>query len=168
VKVNKILSDDLLHQLIPQARENPRRRINYNIHTGYEERVQRFLNVLEYESYVRPHQHNKINAWEGFVILKGKLCAHQFNEQGIIMHRTELCENGPVFGIELDSTRAHCITSLSDHAIVFEYKEGPYDPVDDKNFSTWSPDPHSDEASQFTLWLKKARLGEKFTSNRKD
>lgn len=166
MKANKILSSDLIHQLIPQARNNPRRRINYNIHTGYDEQVQRFLNVLEYESYVRPHQHNKVNAWEGFIVIKGVLGVFQFDEQGTIVHRIELCETGPVFGIELDSTRAHCITSLSEQAIVFEYKEGPYDPNDDKTFSAWTPDPQSDEASQFNLWLKTAHQGEKFTNNR--
>ncbi len=167
MKANKILSTELIRQLIPQARNNPRRRINYNIHTGYSEQVQRFLNVVDYDSYVRPHQHNKADAWEGFVIIRGKLGVFQFDQQGTILHRTELCETGPVFGIELDSTAAHCITSLSDQAIVFEYKEGPYDPDEDKTFSDWSPDTQSDQAIQFNQWLKSAQQGEKFTYTQK-
>lgn len=166
MKNNKVLSADLIDDLIPKAIENPRRRINHNIHSGYNNQVQRFLNVLDYNSYVRPHSHNKVNAWEGFVIMRGELSVFQFDEKGSILKRTVLSDQGPIYGIELDSTASHCITSLSDQVVIFEYKEGPYEPDNDKTFSQWSPEEGSEESQSFNLWLKHAQQGEMFPSTK--
>jgi cupin fold WbuC family metalloprotein len=157
---SRILSNELIDQLLPRAAGNPRGRINYNIHSDYADTVQRFLNVIAYASYVRPHYHKQENAWEGFIILKGELSVLQFDHEGNILDRIELSENGPVFGIELDATVPHCISALSEFAVIFEYKQGPYTPEDDKIFPQWAPAEQDDLASHYNQWLKTARQGE--------
>jgi cupin fold WbuC family metalloprotein len=159
---NRIISDELIDQLLPRAASNPRGRINYNIHSDYTETVQRFLNVIAYASYVRPHHHNQQNAWEGIIILKGELSVFQFDNKGNILERIELTENGPVLCIELDATAPHCITSLSEFAVIFEYKQGPYTIEDDKTFQQWAPAEQDQQASFFNQWLKTAGKGEQY------
>jgi cupin fold WbuC family metalloprotein len=162
IKPSRILSDELIDQLLPRALSNPRARINYNIHSDYTEAVQRFLNVIAYASYVRPHHHNQENAWEGIIILRGELSVFQFDNEGSILERKELSENGPVLGIELDATAPHCITALSEFAVIFEYKQGPYAIENDKIFQQWAPAEQDEQASLFNQWLKTAGEGEKY------
>lgn len=166
MKANKLISNSLISGLLPQAANNPRSRTHHNIHDSYNEKVQRFLNVIEYASYVRPHYHNEQDAWEGFIIIKGHLSILQFDHSGILVDRNELSPEGPLFGIELDSTFPHCITSLSDQAIVFEYKQGPYLPDNDKTFPQWAPTEQDTQVKIYHQWMKTAAVGERFKSDK--
>jgi cupin fold WbuC family metalloprotein len=165
---SRIISDELIDQLLPMAASNPRGRINYNIHSDYSEAVQRFVNVITYASYVRPHHHNQENNWEGIIILRGELSVFQFDNDGRILERIELSENGPVFAIELDATAPHCITALSEFAVIFEYKQGPYIIEEDKTFQQWAPAEQDEQASLFNQWLKTAGEGEQYRSGTGD
>lgn len=162
MKPNKIISSQRIESLLPRAASNARGRINYNIHDNYSEKVQRFLNVIKYDSYVRPHYHHQADSWEGFIILKGQLSVFQFDHAGFLVDRIELDSQGPNYGIELDATFPHCISSLSEHAVVFEYKQGPYTPENDKAFPDWAPAEQDMHSEAYHQWLKKAPLKARF------
>jgi hypothetical protein len=58
-----------------EARESPRRRRNHNLHAE-PDLVQRFLNVLQPGTYVRPHRHRRVlpgAGFECFVVLQGAI-----------------------------------------------------------------------------------------------
>ena len=50
------ISESLFAQVAQQAANSPRRRKNHNLHQE-SDLVQRFLNVLQPGTYVRPHRH---------------------------------------------------------------------------------------------------------------
>lgn len=52
----KRLNQELLDNIANRARSSPRLRQNYNFHE-LSEKVQRFINVLQPGTYVRPHRH---------------------------------------------------------------------------------------------------------------
>lgn len=162
LKKSKIISSQLLSELLPKAATSTRRRTNHNIHDNYTEKVQRFLNVIESDSYVRPHYHCQANAWEGFIIIEGRLSVFQFDHYGELQDRIELNSQGPNYGIELDATFPHCISALSDHAIVFEYKQGPYTPDNDKAFPDWAPEEQESLSESYLHWLKTAVVNTRF------
>ena len=155
-----LLSAELIADQIALAKKDPRLRTNFNLHSDYKDPVQRFLNVLTDQSYVQPHSHSQVDCWEGFIILAGELCVLQFNELGAVTDRNILSSQGPLYGIELDSSQAHSIVSLSKQSVLFEYKQGPYDPSDDKIFPDWSIDPEHQLSMTYLNWLKSAQPGE--------
>ena len=162
---SKIISNDLIAELLPLARSNARKRMNYNIHGSYDEQVQRFLNVISYDSYVRPHYHVQEDSWEGFIIIEGELSVLQFDHSGAIIESNILSSKGSKYGIELDATQPHCITSISPHSIVFEYKQGPYRPDNDKAFPQWAPtEEHTAQSNSYHQWLKTACVGDQFNN----
>lgn len=157
-----LLSDELIAAQIGLAENNPRRRTNYNLHTDYQDPVQRFLNIVTDDSYIQPHRHVQQDCWEGFIIIQGELCVLQFDHHGTVSHRHVLTTHGPAYGIELDSSQIHSIVSLSRQAVVFEYKQGPYDPAHDKSFPSWSIDPEDQQARAYLNWSKYAQPGDNY------
>jgi len=50
-----------------------------------------------------------------------------------------ITEGGDKFGSEIAPRVWHCIIPLLPGTVVYEVKDGPYSPIDDKNFANWAP-----------------------------
>ena len=61
----KKIDRDLFAQVAAEARQHPRLRLNHNFHRE-QDSVQRFLNVLQPGTYVRPHRHRRNGSGTGF------------------------------------------------------------------------------------------------------
>lgn len=99
----KRLTQEIVENIAEQARSSPRQRQNYNFHEP-SEKVQRFLNVLQPGTYVRPHRHQRppeVNGFEFFVVIQGELGMILLNENGQILHTELISANGVTRGIEL-------------------------------------------------------------------
>lgn len=132
----KRLSTDLLGDIAERARENPRLRKNYNLHE-LSERVQRFVNVMQPGTYVRPHCHRRspdVNGFELFVVLQGEVGIAMMSDRGEILQRERISATGPTRGIELPEGTYHTLVALAPDTTILEIKEGPYDPQTDKDF----------------------------------
>ncbi|MGB7416110.1 MAG: WbuC family cupin fold metalloprotein, partial [Thermosynechococcaceae cyanobacterium] len=71
----KYLSQELFDTLAQDALALPRLRKNFNFH-DLPEVVQRFLNVMQPGTYVRPHRHLRSeteNGFEFFLVLQGEI-----------------------------------------------------------------------------------------------
>lgn len=137
----KRLTQELLDNIAQQARSSPRLRQNYNFHDPTE-KVQRFVNVLQPGTYVRPHQHRRasgVNGFEFFLVLKGELGMIILNDEGQIIHRERVTAHGPTQGIELAEGTYHTLVALAPDTMILELKEGPYDSSTDKEFLTTFP-----------------------------
>ena len=136
----------LLGDLARRAAENPRGRINHNFHEpsdGY----QRMLNVIQPGSYIRPHAHLEQSKSESFVVLKGAIGFFRFSPDGEVL---EACRLGPghdAVGVDLHPGVWHTFLALEPDTVVFEGKNGPYDPATDKTFPDWAP-AEGDSAAQ--------------------
>lgn len=86
----------LFDRVAAEARESPRRRRNHNLHAE-PDLVQRFINVLQPGTYVRPP------------------------------HRLDA--SGPLRGLELAEGQVHTLVALTHDAVMFEIKQGPYEPA---------------------------------------
>ena len=132
----KRLSQKLLDEVAQTARSSPRLRQNYNFH-GLSEKVQRFINVLQPGTYVRPHRHLRIpevNGFEFFLVLQGELGMIILDESGNVLDTERISANGAVRGIELPEGTYHTLVALAPDTIMLELKEGPYEPKTDKEF----------------------------------
>jgi cupin fold WbuC family metalloprotein len=131
--LNRALFDDL----ITRAKQSPRLRINHNFHASMEDNPHRFLNVMVKGTYVAPHRHLDPPKAESFLTLDGAVAFFVFDDAGNIV-RAEIIGKDPM-GIDLAPGVWHTMTPLSEHAICYEVKPGPYSAANDKDFAPWAP-----------------------------
>jgi cupin fold WbuC family metalloprotein len=131
------LGRGLFRELIGRAGESPRRRTNYNFHGAMEENPHRFLNVMLRGTYVTPHRHLDPPKAESFLVLEGEAAFFVFDDAGAVT-RTHILGRECV-GIDIGPGIWHSLAVLTDHAVCFEVKPGPYSAANDKDFAPWAP-----------------------------
>jgi len=134
-----IIDHNLLNTIAAKAANSARKRMNYNFHKTSDDLLQRMLNILHPGSYVHPHKHQTPDKREAFIILKGRLLVVLFDDNGAETNRYILNRDDEVFGIEIPPRTYHTIVALEKDTCVYEVKDGPYDPEDDKYFAPWAP-----------------------------
>lgn len=144
-----LIDKNLLESVTSEARSVPRRRQNYNFHKEYSDTLQRLLNAVEPLSYIQPHKHEDPDKREVFLALTGRLLVVEFDGLGNITDHIILDPHKGVYGAEIPEQTFHTIVSLESGTVAYELKDGPYSPIDDKNFAPWAPAEGSPEASSY-------------------
>ena len=147
------IDNRLLDKTTALARISPRRRMNYNFHTDYTDTLQRLLNAMEPLSYIQPHKHEDPDKREVFFSLRGRIAVIEFDELGNITDHTLLDPSNGNFGAEIPERKFHTIISLDPGTVAYELKDGPYSPIDDKNFASWAPKEGNAKAEEYLLKL---------------
>ena len=149
------IDQDLFDAVAAAAADSPRRRRNHNFHAPTD-RVQRFLNVLQPGTYVRPHSHRRAQPGEGFecfLVLQGAVGLLLLDACGRVLQRERISADGPLRGIELAEGVIHTLVALSPDAVMMEIKQGPYEPAADKDFLAGFPLEGSEAAAaQEAAW----------------
>lgn len=141
------ITTELIDKVVAEARQSPRRRMNYNFHPELSDPVQRLLNALEPWTYIRPHKHTTKE--ESFVLLSGTVLAVVFNNDGTIRDHAILSRETGILGIEFEENCFHMLTSLETGSVVFEIKEGPFVPHTEGSSAPWAPLEGTPEARSF-------------------
>ncbi|NOU59236.1 WbuC family cupin fold metalloprotein [Marinifilum caeruleilacunae] len=141
----KNINQELLEQVSIAAKDNPRKRMNFNFHANGEELLQRMLNALEPETYLRPHRHT--SQVEIFLLLRGKITVLLFNDVGEITTVKHLDPLEGEYGVEIPAGVWHTILVEEEGSVIYEIKEGPYVPNIGVEFATWAPEVHNTESS---------------------
>lgn len=152
IKPIQVVDQDLLDSLSARAKTVPRRRTNHNLHE-LSDQVQRMLNALEPDTYVRPHRHIDPPKVELFVILRGRLAVLIFDDHGQVLH-TVILEASTRPALDIPAGHWHSLIALEPGTIAFEAKEGPYVPATDKDFASWAPREGSSEAASYLAKLR--------------
>jgi cupin fold WbuC family metalloprotein len=134
----QLIDGALLDATVARARTSPRGRINHNFHPDMASNLHRFLNAWTRGSYAAPHRHLVVPKPESFIVLRGELALFVFDDAGAVTETHVLGRNG-VIGIDLAPGLWHTVTAISETAICFEVKAGPYDAATDKEFAPWAP-----------------------------
>ncbi|WP_032809183.1 MULTISPECIES: WbuC family cupin fold metalloprotein [unclassified Leptospira] len=150
----QLLTDSLFSEVLRKANTSPRKRANHNFHE-LSEVYQRFLNVLIRDTYIQAHRHKFPPKPETFLVLKGSLGFILFHEDGSVQETHYLNSDGPVYGIDIAPGVYHTLVCLSENAICFEGKSGPYDPTTDKDFASWAPSETDPNRNEYLDQLKK-------------
>jgi len=135
----QLMTPALFERVLGQAQASPRRRMNFNFHATLDENPSRLLNVLLRGTYIRPHRHRDPPKAESFVVLEGRIGILIFDDEGRIEQRHALGRGDAALGIDIAPGIWHTAVALSDHAICFEVKPGPYVQAVDKEFAPWAP-----------------------------
>jgi len=145
----KRIDQALFDTVAAEARQTPRLRRNHNLHAE-PDLVQRFLNVLQPGTYVRPHRHCRATpgaGFECFLVLQGAIGLLLLDDQGQVRGRERLEAAGPLRGIELEEGHLHTLVALEPDTVMFELKQGPYEPTADKDFLAHFPAEGTPEAA---------------------
>ena len=157
---SRVITHHELQGVSETARGLPRLRKNLNVHETLDASVQRLFNAMEPGTYIRPHRHARPNGWELMLAIHGRFAILLFDHQGHVIERHELSsQSGPV-AAEIPAQAWHTVVSLESGTVMFEIKEGPYTPVEDKDFAHWAPQESDPKASGFIAWFTQARPGE--------
>lgn len=151
----KLLNQSLINTIAKEATNSERLRKNYNFHE-LSDTVQRFINIMQPGTYVRPHRHIRSeakNGFEFFLILQGKMGVLLFDDQGNITYKENLGDDSENYGIEIAEGTFHTLVALAPNTVMFELKEGPYVPTSDKDFLPQFPTEGTTEAqTQVKNW----------------
>ena len=149
----KLEFDSPLHPIdrsaLDQARvlalASPRHRgiVRYHEH---HEGVQRMINVLQPESYVRPHRHASPAKTEIFVILAGQAHILRLDDDGHPLEQVMIAAGSECWGVEIAPGAWHTVVPGREGAALFEVIEGPFDPRTHKEFMPGFPEEGSSGA----------------------
>lgn len=121
-----IISNQIIDNLIAEAKASPRLRKNYNLHVSTSDSVQRMFNAMEPGTIVPIHRHKSVN--ETMILLRGKMKVIEYDEN-YSPTSTILDINSGNIGVHIKSCVWHTVEVLEEGTVVFEVKEGPYQPL---------------------------------------
>ncbi|ATB35599.1 tryptophan synthase beta chain like protein [Cystobacter fuscus] len=149
-----VLSRSLVEEVVVASRTSPRRRIIQPFHKSDADLLHRMLNVIQPDSYVRPHWHLEPPKAEAWVLLRGALAFFTFEEDGLVRDCLSLEAGGENFGVDLAPGIFHGLVALAPDTVIFEVENGPYAPANDKAFAAWAPAEGTPEAAGYLAFLR--------------
>lgn len=152
------IDTELIDKVTARAKIAPRKRTNHNFHQTPDDLLNRMLNAMELGTYVHPHKHEDPDKREAFLILRGAILVIEFDDKGNITDHIILNPKEGVFGLEIQPRTYHTLICLEPGTVVYELKDGPYNPVNDKQFASWAPPEGSPEGPLYMQQLL-AKLG---------
>lgn len=123
--MKKITKPDL-ELLLQKASNSPRKRAHLNLHTSFDDKVQRLYIALLKGSYVEPHFHALAHQWEMFIVQNGVLKVTLHNKDGSVISSILVGDEQNVQAIEFKPGDIHSVECISEQALMFEIKEGPF------------------------------------------
>lgn len=120
----KIINSELLDEICIQAKENPRLRMNYNLHALLDDPVQRLLNALEPGTDIPVHRHKHSD--ETYLVVRGSLYVMLFDDNRELLQKVLLDPLKGSYGVSVPAGEWHSIEVIESDTVIFEIKEGPY------------------------------------------
>jgi len=123
--MRKIIQSDI-ELLFEQASNSPRKRAHLNLHTSFDDKVQRLYIALLKGSYVEPHYHALAHQWEMFIVQSGVLKVTLHHKDGSVISSCLVGDEQDTQAIEFKPGDVHSVECVSEHALMLEIKEGPF------------------------------------------
>ena len=126
-----IINDQLLDTLSSQAKASPRLRMNYDLRNSENDNSQRMLNALESGTVMPIHRHRKTS--ETVVIVRGSLVERFYDEEGNVTEEVLMVPGGESPVVQVEKGRWHSLECLESGTVLFEAKDGKYEPIQDED-----------------------------------
>jgi cupin fold WbuC family metalloprotein len=156
--MKQITAHDLI-TLSEQAAQLPRLRKHHNLHEELSDPIQRLAVAMEPGTYIRPHRHPQ--TWELLTPLHGRFVVLQFNDDGAITHRTLLGDETKV--LEMPANTWHAVLSVEHGGVIFEVKQGPYQPLTEVDAMQWAPAEGGEGIANVMRWYATAQVGDRYS-----
>ncbi|NDJ57190.1 WbuC family cupin fold metalloprotein [Enterobacteriaceae bacterium 4M9] len=133
----RLIKQQKMQQLLAEAAHSERKRAHFLLHDSHQDKVQRLLIVLIQGSYVEPHYHELSHQWEMFVVMEGSIRITTFEATGKVKNSFLAGPEHEVSLVEFLPGEIHSVECLSEHAVMLEIKEGPFNIAYAKTFPDW-------------------------------
>lgn len=122
------IDKELLDKLSAQAKANTRLRQNYDLRNSEKDQSQRMLNAIEPGTVMPIHRHP--NTSTTVIIIRGKMRQNFFGDNGILTKSVILDAEGDTRVVHIEQGRWHNLESLESGTIIFEAKDGAWEPYE--------------------------------------
>ena len=128
------LTKEILDELSKQAAASPRLRMNLDLRTSSNDTSQRMLNALEMGTDVPIHRHPATS--ETVILLRGSVRETFYDDKGHVTESVVLKANCEPCAINIPAGTWHGIECLEPGTILFEAKDGAFEPRWDEDIMT--------------------------------
>ena len=129
-----VVDKKILDSLTAQAKASPRLRMNMDLRNSPSDGSQRMLNALEPGTVMPIHRHRASS--ETVVIIRGKIQWVFYDDDGNETERVTLDANGELRCLIVEKGRWHSLESLESGSVLFECKDGAYEPQSPEDIMT--------------------------------
>ena len=129
-----IISRQVLDNLTVKAKESPRLRMAMDLRNTPEDNSQRMLNALEPGTVMPIHRHRASS--ETVVVIRGKIRWIFYDENGNETEHVLLDANGENRMLVVEKDRWHSLECLESGSVLFESKDGAYEPLREEDILT--------------------------------
>lgn len=119
---------EMLDVLVEEAKNSPRLRMNKDLRTSPEDNSQRMLNALEPGTIVPIHRHRF--STETVAVLRGCVRQKYYNDEGELIRAIVINAGSSCPFYVVPQGMWHCTECLETGTIIFESKDGRYEPMD--------------------------------------
>ena len=117
----------LLDELTAQAKASPRLRMNFDLRNSPNDQSQRILNALEPGTVMPIHRHR--HSSETVVVLRGKVKWVYYNDKKEVTDTFIVAPGSDLVGLSVPMGKWHSLECLETGTVIFESKDGPYEPT---------------------------------------
>lgn len=128
------LDRTLFDSVSSEAKKSPRLRMAHDMRNTPDDKSQRMLNAIEPGTELPVHRHR--NTSESCIILRGSAEEIFYDDQGNITERVRMQPGSDCVGVNIEKGRWHRIVSLEPDTVIFEAKDGAYEPVSPEDILT--------------------------------
>jgi cupin fold WbuC family metalloprotein len=125
------IDSSTLDLLSAQARQNDRKRQVLDLRNSPDDLSQRSLNAMEPGTVVAIHRHSATS--ETCMVLRGAIQSVWYDAEGQEISRTTLGDDCPTRIINIPMGQWHTVVSLKPGTVIFEAKDGKYEPIKDED-----------------------------------
>lgn len=122
------IDKELLDLLTAKAKANPRLRQNYDLRNSENDSSQRMLNAIEPGTVMPIHRHP--NTSTTVIIIRGKMRQNFYDNNGLLTESVILDAAGLTRAVQIEKGRWHNLESLESGTILFEAKDGAWEPYE--------------------------------------
>lgn len=125
------ISQDTLDSLTAQAKASERLRMSFDLRTSADDQSQRMLNAVEPGTPLPVHRH--IGSTETVIVIRGRLIERFYNDAGEIIEEILMEVGGECPVLQIPIGQWHGIEVLESGTVIFEAKDGAYEPVSEND-----------------------------------
>ena len=127
-----LISTSILDSLTAQAKASPRLRMNLDLRNSPEDKSQRMLNAIEPGTVMPIHRHR--GSSETVVCLRGHFEEYFYDDSGNLVETIDMRPGGNMLNVPIGQW--HSLKSLESGTVLFECKDGKYEPLGEEDVLT--------------------------------
>ena len=122
-----LINEEMLDRVTGEAKRSPRLRMNYNFHETLDAKAQRLLNALEPGTVLPVHRH--CQTAETYLVLRGVIKVLFYDDRKRLLETFLLDPREGNYGVHIPKGQWHTLEVLESGTVIFEVKDGPYQPL---------------------------------------